>query len=170
MSKTQCFVIKKGTAYDKDIKKHYELESKWAGVFPRLQILLDEHITRIAFDPKWLTLDISELEKEDNKKLFKLNGELKANSKKAKTILIEYKKIITELGLAEFYPIQHLNFSYGVMRNSEHQTIESFRTSENDVYFKANFDLEKKSNGMVVPISEIEYTEKYLAEMKKREG
>lgn len=49
------------------------------------------------------------------------------------------------------------------------QELESFVTSENDIYYKTNFDLEKRTNGLVIPITEIEYEETYLNELKKRE-
>ncbi|PWA08627.1 hypothetical protein DCC39_14400 [Pueribacillus theae] len=167
MSKTQCFKIKRGTVYDKAAKEHFELLPKWKNVFSRLSDLLEEEITKMAFSPHILRLDPSEFTKEENKKLFRKDGVLKSNTNKAKNLFKDYQKIIEEEGLSKFEELRHINFIYGVMR-MRHQHLESFRTSENDIYYKADFDLEKKTNGLVIPISEIEYEEKYLEELKKK--
>ncbi len=168
MRKTQCFVIKKGTNFDKEVKNHFKLRDQWDDVFERISNLLGEKITRMAFSASRFIIDPSELTNEDNKKLFKKDGELKSNSNKAKDLLEKYKEIIREEGLSEYEELRHINFRYRVMR-TQGQDMESFVTSENDIYYKTNFDLEKKTNGLVVPISEIEYEETYLNELKKRE-
>jgi len=169
MSNYKCFKIKRGTGYDKAIKKHFELLPKWNQVFDKVSELLGEKITRLAFSVDYLKIDPNELTKEENKKLFKKDGVLKNNTKKAKSIFEEYKKIIDEVGLSEYEELRYINFRYGVMR-THGQYLKSFRTSENDIYYKADFDLERKTNGLVIPISEIEYEEKYLEELKKQEN
>src|SRR5699024_1995190 len=105
----------------------------------------------------------------ENRNLFKIDGQLKANTKKSKKILDGYLEIIEECGLSGFMELRLINFTYGVMR-VRGQKLESFKTSEDDVYYKADFDLEKKTNGLVEPITEVEYEEKYLTELKKREA
>ncbi|MOA67718.1 hypothetical protein D3C78_1950160 [compost metagenome] len=47
------------------------------------------------------------------------------------------------------------------------ESLKSFRTSEMDVYYEADFDLVVRSKGLVEPITEIEYQEKYLEELKR---
>jgi hypothetical protein len=168
MKNIQCFKIKPGTNYDKEVKRHFALLPKWGNVFDKVGELLGEKITQMALSTDELYLDISELKKEDNKKLFTKDGKLKKSSKGAKQILDNYKAIIKTEGLEDFQELRFINFSYGVMR-LRGQKLESFRTSEDDIYYKADFDLEKKTDGMVIPISQIEYEEKYLEELKKQE-
>lgn len=168
MSQLYCFVIKKGTDFDKAVKEHFELRAKWDGVFDKVSDLLGEKITKIAFSSTRFIIEPSELINEHNKNLFKKDGELKTNSNKAKNLLEKYKEIIQEVGLSEFKELREINFRYGVMR-THGQELESFVTSENDIYYKTNFDLEKRTNGLVIPITEIEYEETYLNELKKRE-
>lgn len=84
----------------------------------------------------------------------------------------DYKEIIEEVGLANYKELRVINFIHGVMRYAGEE-MSSFVTSENDIYYEADFDLEKRSartsNGesLVIPITEIEYQEKYLEEIKK---
>lgn len=59
-----------------------------------------------------------------------------------------------------------INFSYGMLRRNG-ENLESFVTSDHDLYYKADFDLKARSSGLVEPITEIEYQEKYLEELKK---
>lgn len=167
MSTTQCFKIKRGTDYDKAVKKHFELLPLWNKVYREVSKLLGENITKLAYSTEELYIDPTELTKPENKKLFTKEGKLKANLKKAKTIREEYKKIIEQLGLTEYEELRFINFAFGVMR-TRGQQMEMFRTSENDIYYKTDFDLERKTEGLVIPISEIEYQEKYLDELKKQ--
>jgi hypothetical protein len=168
MSKNQCFKIKRGTEYDKAVKGHFSLLPKWENVFAKVGELLGEEITRLGFTTENLLLVPDELSKDENKKLFKQDGYLKNNTKKAKSVFHDYQKIIEDLGLSEWEELRFINFKYGAMR-MRGQNLESFRTSEDDIYYKADFDLEEKTNGMVTPISLIEYEEKYLEELKKQE-
>jgi hypothetical protein len=165
----QCFKIKRGTAFDSEVKKYFILSKKWDAVYHKVSNLLGENITKLAHSIDTLVIDLSELKNEENKKLFKKTGELKSNTKKAKRILEDYKRILDNCGLAGFNELRYINFAYGIIRTSYQQHLESFRSSENDIYYKADFNLEKKSNGMVEPITQIQYEEKYLEELKKRE-
>jgi hypothetical protein len=169
MTNTQCFKIKPDTNFDKAIKKHFTLLFKWEDVYAKVSELLGEKITQLGFSTEELYVDTQEITKEENKKLFKKDGSLKGNSKGAKLILNEYKKIINEAGLSEYQELRMINFMYGVMRR-QGQSLESYRTSENDIYYKADFDLAEKTNGLVIPITEVEYQEKYLEEIKKKES
>lgn len=169
MRKTQCFVIKRGTDYDKAVKKHLESLPRWNNVFKKVSELLGEKITKMAFHPTRLVIDRSEIKNEETLNLFKKDGELKANSNKVKDILEDYKQIVKDEGLAAFEELRVINFRYGVMR-MRGQMLESFITQENDIYYKADFDLAARCNGLVIPISEIEYHETYLNEIKKRES
>lgn len=163
----QCFKIKRGTDYDKAIKNHFELLPKWENVYKEVSSLLGEDVTNLAFIPDELYIDLTEIKNPENKKLFTKDGKLKGNLKKANDIREEYKKIIEKLGLSGFEELRFINFAYGVMR-TRGQNLESYRTSENDIYYKADFDLEQKTKGLVIPVTEIEYQEKYLKELKKQ--
>lgn len=163
-----CYKIKRGTQFDHAVKEHFALRPKWEVVSNRVSDLLGEKITRMAFDPRKLRIDITELKKEENRKLFKKDGYLKANLKKAKELQKRYQEIIAEEGLTDFLDLGLIHFMYGVMRYRG-ESMEMFRTSENDIYYKTDFDLEKRSKGMVESISEVEYHEVYLSEIKKQE-
>lgn len=162
----QCFKIKRGTDFDKAVKKHFSLLPRWNNVYSRVGKLLGENITKLALVKDELCIDYSELTKEENKKMFKKDGTLRANLKSSKQLMNLYRDVIEEEGLSEFEELRRINFSYGVMRTSG-QRLESFRTSEADIYYKADFNLEKRTGGLVVPITEVEYEEKYLEELKK---
>ena len=167
MKKVQCFVIKRGTNFDRDIKEHFGLRDKWENVFPRVSELLGEKITEMALDTDELVISLDEIKNEQTKKLFTKNGVLRKNLKASNQLRKDYQRIIQEEGLKRYRELRFINFVYGVMRLSG-QMLESFVTDEHDVYYRADFDLEKKTNGLVTPISEVEYQETYLNELKKR--
>lgn len=162
----QCFKAVIGTEYDKAIKEHFELLPKWGNVFKKLNEYLGEELTRIAFLPDVLWIDKSELTKDENKKLFTNKGKVKSNLKKSKQLEEKYKEIIKEEGLENYKDLSRINFSFGFYR-LRGQHMESFVTSENDIYYKADFDLRKGSDKYLEHITEIEYEEKYLEELKK---
>lgn len=169
MSKNQCFKIKRGTDYDKAVKEHFSLLPKWNKMIPKVAELLAEDITRIAFVTDQLYIDVNELKDEESKKLFTSDGKLKQNTKKSKQLLVDYKETVEEVGLKEFQELRLINFAYGVLR-LRGQNMESFVTTDDDIYYKTNFNLEERSNGLVEPITEIEYEEKYLEELKNKES
>lgn len=168
MSEVQCFKIKRGTKYDQAVKKHFSSLVRWKNVIRKIGELLGESITKIAQHPGELYLDLNELKNEENKKLFTKEGKLKGNVKKAKQLSLKYKNIIDEEQLTDFQALGHINFTYGVMRY-ERQQLKYFVTSDDDIYYKADFNLGERAKGLVIPITEIEYEEKYLEELKKRE-
>jgi hypothetical protein len=168
MNNVQCFKIKRGTKFDQEVKKHFNQTPKWDNVFGKVGEILGEKITRMALTTDNLYIDTKELTKEENKKLFTKDGKLKSNSKLAKEVLKNFKTIVKEEGLEDYQELRMLNFIYGVMRRNG-QNLESYRTSENDIFYKADFDLEAQSNGLVEPITHIQYEEKYLEELKKKE-
>jgi Na+/phosphate symporter len=167
MSENQCFRIVRGTDYDQAVKKHFTQRPQWKDVIHKVAVLLGEDDVKemaLLTDELWINLD--QITKEENKKLFTKNGKLKSNTKRAKETLESYKQIVSDEGLSDFQELRIINFMYGAMR-TQGQHLESFATSENDIYYKADFDLEKKTRGLVEPITEIEYEEKYLEELKK---
>lgn len=168
MSENQCFKIKRGTEFDKAVKEHFNLKGNWKTMFKKVGALLDEDIHEMALVTDNLYVNMKEIKKDENKKIFTADGRLKQNTKIAKQVLIDYKRLIEESGLSNYQELRLINFIYGVMR-IQGQELASFRTSEDDIYYKANFDLEQSSNGVVEPISEIEYEEKYLSELKLKE-
>lgn len=166
----QCFKIKRDTDYDKAIKKHFEQRPLWKEVFSKVNDILGEtEITEMATVTDALWIDTEQLKNSENVKLFTKDGKLKTTTKKGKEILQKYKEALVEAGVSDFQELRVINFTYGVMRLSG-QNLESFVTSENDIYYKGDFDLVERSRGLVVPISEIEYEEKYLEELKKKDG
>ncbi|MGM1044753.1 MAG: hypothetical protein ACQEXX_01265 [Bacillota bacterium] len=173
MSDKNFFKIKQGTVYDAAVKNHFELRERWSEVFPKVGELLGENVTRLALNKDKLYVDLQEIKKDENRKLFNKDGLLKSNSKRSKQLLEDYKAIIEEVGLTDFEELRVINFIYGVMRYSGEE-LSSFATSENDIYYEADFDLEKRSTrtssgeSLVIPITEIEYQEKYLEELKKQ--
>ncbi len=169
MRETQCFKIKRGTEFDQSVKHHFELADKWENVFPKVSELLDEEITMMVLTTDNLIIELDEIKKPENKKLFKKDGALKKNLKEANQLRKNYQKIIKDEGLEDYQELRYINFVYGIMRRRGEE-LKSFRTSENDIYYKADFDLEKRSSGNVTPISEVEYQEKYLEEIKKKEA
>lgn len=173
MSQMKYYKIIRGTKYDQAVKKHFELNKQWKQVYGKLSEVLGETITKMVQHPKYLSIDPTELTKEENKKAFKKDGSLKGNSKKAKEIAEQYKLIIEEAGLVEYENLGTINFLYGMMRY-QGETLTTFRTSEFDLYYEANFNIDersKRTNGgesLVDEITEVEYTEKYLEEIKKK--
>ncbi len=142
-------------------------------MFNRVGELLNETITSMAFDSKELYIDPSEIKNKETKKLFTKEGKLKGNINKAKELRKEFLQIIKDEGLSEYQPLRFINFAYGVMRHGNFgnpDNMKSFRTSENEIYYETDFDLEDRSNGMVEPITEVEYQEKYLEEVKKKQA
>lgn len=175
MSEMKYYKIIRGTKYDQAVKKHFELNKQWRQVYGMLSDMLGEKITKMVQHPKFLTIDLTEITKEENKKAFKKDGSLKGNSKKAKQIAEQYNQIIEECGLTEYENLGTINFIYGMMRYSG-ETLKTFKTSEYDLYYKADFDMDersKRTNGgesLIEEITEVEYTEKYLEEIKKKKA
>lgn len=174
MKKYSFYKSKRGSKYDNEVKNYFKQEEKWRTVIiGKVAELLDENITSINLDNEILGVNLREVKNEETLKLFKKNGVLKQNSKAAKSLNEKYLQILKDEGLEKSSTLQLINFTYGVMRHSNFGNpdyMERFVTSENDIYFKADFDLEKRSNGSVEAITEVEYHEKYLEEVKKRES
>lgn len=162
----QCFKIKHGTDYDSAVKKHFRQRPLWKKVMSRIGELLNENVTEMALLADELWVNTNQIANEENRKLFNKNGKLKNNTKRSKEVLEKYKQIVEEEGLSNFKELRVLNFCYGVMR-FHGESLESYVTSDNNIYYKADFDLEQRSKGLVTPISEVEYEEKYLEELKR---
>jgi arabinogalactan endo-1,4-beta-galactosidase len=169
MSKNYCYKSKQGTEFDKAIKNHFKQLSKWKSVFNQVGELLGETITRMGTDKNELYVDLNQIKNETNKKLFTKDGKLKGNSKAAKLVREEYLKILKEEGLDDYQELGLIHFSYGVMRMNG-QSLERFRTSEDDIYYKADFDLADKVGDILEEITEVEYQEKYLEELKNKDN
>lgn len=165
----QCFKMKQGTAYADAVKQYFELLPKWKDVIKQLGEYLDENIQQIAPRPESLMIDVKELKNPDNIKLFTNDGKLKKNLKRSKEIRGFYATLIKETGLTEFESLSLINFTYGIMRY-QGEKLESFTDGEGNIYYKATFDLEKRSNGAVEPITEIEYEETYLKLLKQKQA
>ncbi|MGG1652280.1 hypothetical protein ABHN03_04040 [Paenibacillus sp. NRS-1775] len=170
MVNMQYFKIKEGTEYYNAVQRHLKFLPNWKEVYVKLSELLDEKITLLVHSSNYLQIEYRELKKEENQKLFKKDGTLRAKSKKAKEIEAAYKDIIKEAGLEGYENLGHINFFYGVMR-FHGEKLQSYKTSEHELYYEATFDLEERAKqtsggSLVIPITEIEYQEKYLEELK----
>ncbi len=174
MKKYSFYKSKRGSNYDNEVKKYFQQEEKWRTVIiGKVAELLGENITSINIDNKILGVNLKEIKNEETMKLFKKNGALKQNSKAAKNLNEKYLQILKDEGLDKSSTLQLINFTYDVMRHGNFGNpdyMERFVTSNHDIYFKADFDLEERSNGSVETINEVEYHEKYLEEVKKRES
>lgn len=170
MTKSYCYKSNPESDFGKAVKKYYMLLPLWSAVADAVSELLGEKITKMAQETDELWIDTSEVSAE-TKKLFTKDGKLKANSKRANEIRKEYKRIISSVGLTDFQDLRFIKFAYGIMRTSRQQRLESFICSECDMYLKADYDMlyRDKSAGSISPISEIEFEEKYLSELKKQE-
>lgn len=168
MSNYQYFKIKRGTNFHKDVVECLNSRDKWKVMFDLVSEVLGQKITRMAFDPEALIIDLNEIEDVEVRKLFKKNGALKKNSNEAKRVESSYKNYIDHLGLSNYKDLTLISFIYGAMRR-QGQQLERFITSEKDIFYKADFDLEKETKGLVIPITAIEYHETHLAEIKKYE-
>lgn len=168
MANEQCFKAVRGTGYQQEIQKNQNLRKNWKIVRDRIAELLGEDIDRMALTPKELWLEMSEIKNEKTRALFTKQGKLKSNSKAAKELQAKYAEIISEYGLSEYRDGSMSGLIHGIYRLAG-ETLERFTTAEGDIYFKANFDLSLGRTELVSPISEIEYQEAYLAELKKTE-
>lgn len=171
MRNTKCFKAIEGTEYDKAIKETFNLTPNWNNVTDKLSALLGEEITRMAVDPKQLRIDLLQIKNPENKKLFTKDGMLKKNLKASKELSEKYKTIVQEEGLENFRDFGYVNFTFGAMR-MRGQNLESFLTLDGVMYFKADFDMNQRYGGeeknlFLEEISEIEYEEVHLAELKK---
>lgn len=170
MNKTYCYKSNPESEYGKAVKQYLELLPLWERVSERVSELLGEKITRMATDAEELYVDTMQVG-DENRKLFTKDGKLKSNSKKANEIRVKYKEIIEDVGLKDFKDMRLINFIYGVMRTSDRQSLESFMSSEGGIYLKANYDMlyREKLDDSILHITEIDFEEKYLSELKKKE-
>lgn len=164
----KCYKTKPGTEYAAAVKEHFDIKPKWKNMFSVVSDLLGEKIERIAFVADELVIEPSDIKNEQKRKLFTKDGYLKKNMKKSREILDQYKQAIKDNGLEGYKDLGRINFSYGIYRAAG-QEFRSFGTSEGELYFKADYDLNSRADGLLEEISEIEYEEKYLYEIKKRE-
>ena len=169
MTNRQCFKSVAGTEYNEEVKKHYEDREKWRTVINQVGEMLNEQITRMALAPKDLYLDLEEVKNEELLKLFTKNGKLKTTTKEAREYKKSYTKIVKENDLEDYQEMGLTNFKYGIMRFAG-ETMESFVAVDGITYFKTNFNLADRAKGVVEPVSEIEYEETYLAELKASKG
>ncbi len=168
MSKNYFFKSIDESSYGKKLKRYFELVPKWNEVINRVGTILNEDITKIARDPEDLYIDIDELQ-GDTKNLFTKEGRLKKNLNEAKEMKEIYLEIIEDVGLSEYVDLYLINFFHGIIRTNDQQRIESFISSDGVNYIKANYNLldRDKSSGSIEPISEIEFEETYLKELKR---
>ncbi|MGV6935864.1 hypothetical protein ACWA2B_10155 [Paenibacillus sp. CMM36] len=156
MNKIQYFKIKQGTKYYELVKQHLATILKWKPIYAKVSELLDEEIDLMVQTPKHLQVEYSQLKKEENKKIFKENGTLKSNTKKGKEIEAAYKEIIKEAGLEKYESLIYIYFCDIVIRHLG-ENIGKFKIYEGEIYCEANFDLEKRTEGSIVQITEEEY-------------
>ncbi|GAK08968.1 hypothetical protein JCM19038_2773 [Geomicrobium sp. JCM 19038] len=158
------------TKYAKKIERHLQQKKRWKLVADDLNELLGENITRMVQKPGYFGLDPQEITKEENKKLFKIDGAIRQNTKAAKALFQSYKDIIKKHDLEDYEEIPILNFGYGLMRHSRTEQMRHMGTSEGELYYETDFDLQDRADdpNVLIKISQEEFLEKQLEETRKR--
>ena len=176
MSEQMHFKIKEDSAFHRAVKEVFEQDQIWRQeMFEEVRRLLGVDVERMGFDPKNLYLDPAEIKKhEELKPLFKKDGALKKNVKKANEIRKSYVKAVEQHGLQNYQPLGLVNFTFNAMRMGDgtggtNEEMRSYRSSDDVIYYEANFDLAERTKGQVVPISAVEYHETYAKEIRKQE-
>jgi len=161
-----CYKAKLGSEFYLDARKSMTQRGEWKKVIDEVNKLLGESIKTIRPSIAILWLDNDELTTEENKKLFTNEGKLKKNNKKAKRLNEEYIQIVGQLGLSDYKDIGIIEFIHGVY-SLRGESVERYVSLDQELYYKTDFNLEERSKGNFIPITEIEYQEKYLEDLKK---
>ncbi|MCY9592341.1 hypothetical protein PC41400_15045 [Paenibacillus chitinolyticus] len=161
-----CYKAKSGSEFYLDARKSMTQRGEWKKVINEVNKLLGESVKSIWPSTNILCLDVRELSKDENKKLFTNEGRLRKNDKKAKDYNSEYIKILNRFGLSNYEDIKLVEFKHGICSLGG-ESLERYISLDKEIYYKADFNLEKRSQGNFDLITEIEYQEKYLEDLKK---
>lgn len=165
-----CYRVKEDGDYDKALRKNRQHMLTWSKLCDFIGEQLGEEITKLGTVHR-LMVDLNEIKNEENKKLFKQDGTVKLNVKKAKELNQAYIRFIQE-HMPDYREEREINFMFGVMRRSVSDTIERFMDDDKRTYIRTNFNLLDQNNRVTAslePISAITYYETYLNLLKRRE-
>lgn len=153
--------------FHKALKKNKQQNKDWNVIADFVSELLGEpKLEGVYCSPK-LMVDINELE-DENKKLFKQNGEIKLNTKVGKSLGAKYEEKIKELGLDDYKTLSTIFFAYGFLRDHRSQTQNQFQDDNLIVYFESNAPwTEREYANQLEEITEEEYYEARLSLAKE---
>lgn len=153
--------------FHKALKKNKQQNKDWNVIADFVSELLDEPELEGVYRSPKLMVDVSEL-KDENKKLFKQNGEIKLNTKLGKSLNAKYEEKIKELGLDKYNTISTIFFIYGFLRDHVTQKQNQFQDDDLIVYFESNAPwTERDYTNQLEEITEEEYYEARLSMAKE---
>ncbi|OYQ68285.1 hypothetical protein [Aerococcus sp. 1KP-2016] len=153
--------------FHKALKKNEQQNKDWDTMIDFVSEILGEpELKDIYMSPK-LRVDVSLL-KDENKKLFKQNGEVKLSNKAGKVLNAAYEGKLKELGLDDYMDIRTILFAYGFLRNSRSQKQNQFQNDDWIVYFESNAPwTEREYANQLEEITEEEFYEARLSLAKE---
>jgi hypothetical protein len=156
--------------FHKALKKNEQQNKDWNVIADFVSELLNEpELDGVYLSPK-LMVDVSEL-KDENKKLFKQNGEIKLNTKLGKSLNAKYEEKIKELGLDKCNTISTIFFIYGFLRDHVSQKQNQFNNDDLIVYFESNAPwTEREYTSQLEEITEAEYYQARAELAEKKEN
>lgn len=147
----------KNSDFHKALKKNEQQNKDWGVMVDLVSELLNEPELKGIYRADTLTVDTSELN-DENKKLFKNNGEIRMNTKVGKSLNAKYEEKLKEIGLYNYRSISTIFFAYGFLRNHVSQKQNQFQDDDLIVYFESNAPwTEKEYANQLEEITEEEY-------------
>lgn len=153
--------------FHKALKKNYQQNKDWNVVSDFVSELLGEPDLKGIYRANTLTVRTSDLN-DENKKLFKNNGEIRMNTKIGKSLNAKYEEKVKELGLYNYRSISTIFFVYGFLRDHTSQKQNQFQDDNLIVYFESNAPwTEREYANQLEEITEEEYYEARLSLAKE---
>lgn len=143
--------------FHKALKKNEQQNKDWDIMIDLVSKILEEpELKDIYMSPK-LMVDVSKLN-DENKKLFKNNGEIRMNTKVGKVLNAKYEEKLKELGLDNYKTLSTIFFSYGFLRSHRSQKQNQFQDDDRIIYFESNAPwTERDYTNQLEEITEAEY-------------
>ena len=153
--------------FHKALKKNQQQNKDWNVIADFVSELLDEPELKGVYCSHKLMVDVCELN-DENKKLFKQNGEIKMNTKAGKSLNAKYEEKIKELGLDKYKTLSGIFFTYGFLRDHRSQKQNQFQTDDLIIYFESNAPwTEREYADQLEEITEEEFYEARLSLAKE---
>ncbi|MGE7946507.1 hypothetical protein [Lysinibacillus sp. NPDC093688] len=138
-----------------------------------IAIKVQEHF-QLPYSPSWsITPDYYyhdlDVLNDEQLKAFKKNGIPKKSNKLGSQIIAFHKELIYEEGLEGLRTERDINFSYGVMRWSQNETLEQLNGLDT-MYLKTNSNFASSKDDFLEEITESAYVKAYLAAVEAKEG
>lgn len=146
--------------FHKALKKNEQQNKDWKVITDFVRELLDEPDLKGVYGSHKLMVDVDELN-DENKKLFKQNGEIKLNTKIGKSLNAKYEEKIKELGLDDYKTLSTIFFTYGYLRDHRSQTQNQFQTDNLIIYIESNAPWTERD--YITQLEEITEAEYYQA-------